>query len=330
MSVLGKVKHFILEQRQFDGFFKEISKSYRVPVLLVRLDSLYCRFVYGSPVAQYIGFELYKMNRHERTQYITDGRTKRILQKLNAAPCEEELTFDEKPRFNRLYAKYINREWLYAPDATDEEIAAMLRRHDAVIVKPSNLTKGEGVRKLSTADALERLDEFVRNARTEKTLIEEVIVQHPEMREINPTSVNTIRVSTVRDPQGTVLIFGASLRGGGAGSVVDNLHAGGAQYPIDVETGLIIRGGVTFDGKKNLYFHPTTHKKMIGMQIPHWDQVVSTILEAAKLPKQLRYIGWDVAITEDGCELIEANCSQGCNGMQQDGVGKYRVIQRFL
>jgi len=44
----------------------------------------------------------------------------------------------------------------------------------------------------------------------------------------------------------------------------------------------------------------------------------------------LRYLGWDVAITENGCELIEANSSQGCNGMQLDGVGKYPYLKQFI
>lgn len=46
------------------------------------------------------------------------------------------------------------------------------------------------------------------------------------------------------------------------------------------------------------------------------------------IPPHLRYIGWDVAITEEGCELIEANLAQGVNGMQQDGVGKHDIIRR--
>ena len=36
------------------------------------------------------------------------------------------------------------------------------------------------------------------------------------------------------------------------------------------------------------------------------------------------------AVTEEGCELIEANLSQGRNGMQVDGVGKYAVIRPYL
>ena len=106
--------------------------------------------------------------------------------------------------------------------------------------------------------------------------------------------------------------------------------AGGAQYPIDLESGLICGGGVTFSGEKNIYFHLSTHQQMIGLQIPFWKETLDMVYEAAMIPKVLRYIGWDVAITEKGCEMVEANCAQGPNGMQLDGVGKMPVVKKFM
>ena len=68
---------------------------------------------------------------------------------------------------------------------------------------------------------------------------------------------------------------------------------------------------------------------MIGLQIPHWDKILTTVQEAGKLLPNMRYIGWDIAVTEEGCEIIEANYGQGSNGMQQDGVGKYDTIKQY-
>lgn len=160
-------------------------------------------------------------------------------------------------------------------------------------------------------------------------ILEAFIQQHPTLSAVNPSSVNTVRICTARDRAGEVHVIGASLRGGGAGSVVDNLHADGVQYSVDPETGLIVRGGVKFNGERNVYFHPSTNAKMIGLQIPNWDKVLETVKQAGKIPPNLRYIGWDIAVTEKGCEIIEANILQGSNGMQQDGVGKYRIIMQY-
>ena len=43
------------------------------------------------------------------------------------------------------------------------------------------------------------------------------------------------------------------------------------------------------------------------MKIPMWDRVLEVVIEAAKKIPQVRYIGWDIAITNDGVELIEGN-----------------------
>lgn len=43
------------------------------------------------------------------------------------------------------------------------------------------------------------------------------------------------------------------------------------------------------------------------MKIPMWDKVLETVTNAAKLIPQVRFIGWDIAITNSGVEIIEGN-----------------------
>ena len=270
------------------------------------------------------------MNRFERNQYITTIRTSRLEPVLNNAPAEEKEILGNKHLFNKAYCTYIQRDWIYAPDSTDDEIRKFLSRHEIAVAKPSDGTRGEGVSKLDCGSALQEGQAFFDRARAQNLILEEFVRQHPDLSAVNPSSLNTLRIATLRDKQGVVHVIGASLRAGGAGSVADNLHAGGVQYPVDIKTGLIIHGGMTHDGQKDILFHPSTHTKMIGFQIPNWEQVIASVKEAAAIPPHLRYIGWDVAITEDGCELIEANLAQGVNGMQQDGVGKHDIIRRYV
>jgi hypothetical protein len=46
---------------------------------------------------------------------------------------------------------------------------------------------------------------------------------------------------------------------------------------------------------------------MLGFVVPNYDIAVDAVKRAAKVVPDVRYIGWDVAITPEGCELIEAN-----------------------
>ncbi len=309
---------------------QKVAKEYRVPLAFVYGDCLACRVFHGSFVSDYVNFSMYSMNGWERRQYVTAARSTRLEKLFNTGDEREREIIGDKRLFNLHFAKYVRRGWLYAPEHTDEEIKAFVLDRKELMIKPLRQSKGQGVRK-ETTESIRRdgLDAFVSRAKQEQLLLEDVICQHPALSAVNPSSVNTVRIATARDRAGDVHIVGASLRAGGKDSVLDNLHAGGVQYPIDVESGCIMRGGVKFDGTKNVLYHPSTGCKMIGLQIPNWDIVVDTVKEAGGIPSDLRYIGWDVAVTEDGCELIEANLVQGRNGMQQDGVGKYRIILQY-
>ena len=330
MSIKQALGVYKIQIRNYSDQLQSIADQYHRPLLCVKLDALWCHTYYGAPVSQYIGFGMYKMNRFERNQYVTMSRSARLEPVLNNAPREEKSTIGDKQLFNKIYCKYIHRDWLYVLDSTDDEIRHFLSRHEVAIAKPTDGTRGHGVSKLDCGSALQEGQAFLDRAREQKLLLEEFVRQHPDLNAVNPSSLNTLRIATLRDKQGVVHVIGASLRAGNAGSVVDNLHAGGVQYPVDVETGLIIRSGMTHDGKKDILFHPSTHTKMIGFQIPNWEQIIASVKEAAAIPPHLRYIGWDVSVTEDGCEFIEANLGQGANGMQQDGVGKYPVLKKYL
>ena len=321
---------YLKDLKAYGAFFRDTAKKYHISTAALYADCVACRLLHGARVSDYVGFSMFQMSGRERRSYVTVHRSNKLEKMFNAAPAEEKAKIGDKHLFNQVFAAFVQRDWLYAPDHTDEEIRSFLQRHDAIIVKPLNQSKGIGVRREETAALLQDNGAaFLKLARQEKLLLEELIRQHPVLSAVNPSSVNTIRVSSARDRAGEVHIIGASLRGGGKDSVVDNLHAEGVQYPIDVATGCILRGGVKYNGEKNVLFHPSTGTKMIGLQIPNWDKILTAVKEAGKLLPHMRYIGWDVAVTETGCDIIEANYLQGSNGMQQDGVGKYHIIKQY-
>ncbi len=312
----------------YGGKIREIAERYGCSEGQIRRDCFLSRLRDGANPDQYFAFRFYKLCRRERATFVTARKSARIEEIFNTAPREEIEQIASKALFNKTFARFIGRSWIYAPDASLEDFKAFLQENEKVIIKPDNQTQGKGVRLLTPEDLKEGPERFYETAVREKFLLEAFIDQHPVLRDVNPTSVNTARICTVRDAKGDVHIVGASLRGGGAGSVVDNLHADGVQYPVDIERGVIIGGGVRFNGESDIFYHPSTNTRMIGLQIPNWEQVKETVREAGRIPAHLRYIGWDIAITETGCELIEANIRQGSNGMQQDGIGKYRMIMQ--
>ena len=129
---------------------------------------------------------------------------------------------------------------------------------------------------------------------------------------------------------GNIKILAAAIRVGGGNSIVDNFHAKGVAYPIDIESGII--SGMGKDLDNNYYLkHPSTGIIMPGYQIPNYDSVIKFVTDAAMQNPKARWIGWDVAVTPRGCEMIEGNYLVNCNFLQTwDKKGKYNYIKSFL
>lgn len=314
---------------KYDSVIEKLANQYNCPKWHFYADAFLCRIRNGIQPHYYFSLMMYRLNQKERKQYV-NARKLTKLEKVFNTNKDKDAIINDKCGFNARFAKYMKRDWMYGPDHADEEIRAFLQQNDAIMIKPPETNMGIGVEKVVCADALQDFPAFVEKVKREKLLMEGFIRQHEEMSALNPTSVNTIRVVSVRDASGKVHIIATSLRVGGAGQVVDNFKANGVQYPVDPVTGIVIGGGVMHNGTRNVYFHPSTNKQVIGFRIPNWDSVISTVTEAAKIPENIRYIGWDMAITPEDCDIVEANINQGSNGMQLDGVGKYRIIMQYL
>lgn len=95
-----------------------------------------------------------------------------------------------------------------------------------------------GVEKLARADFALTEDMYGYLKHADADLIEDVVVQHPDMTRINPGSVNTICVYTVLSDGEANAVY-ACIRMGNSDRPVDNINAGGMYSPIDMETGKI-------------------------------------------------------------------------------------------
>lgn len=123
----------------------------------------------------------------------------------------------------------------YCPLASTVESVIESIPTNKVIVKPSLDNSGHGVQLFSREDGNEfrnKNGELLNSQLLEKTyhsnfLVQECFQQSDFTAQFNPTSVNTIRMATYRDGKGVVHPLGAIMRIGGAGSFVDNAHAGG-------------------------------------------------------------------------------------------------------
>ncbi len=116
------------------------------------------------------------------------------------------------------------------------------------------------------------------------------------------------------------LFLSCSIRAGGSSAEVDNYHSGGVGYPIDIDTGVISGYGTNIAGDKFL-FHPSTNAKVIGFEIPNWEELKNYIATLNQKIPDARMIAWDIAVLEDGFEIVEANFG-GDHGFMQAPIKK--------
>lgn len=328
---MSKIKFLVgrilgMNYRQLFDTVKKCHKKSGKNSIWLFFDIVYCGLKYQAGYIDYMNAAMYNMSKAQKEDVITRGVNNQYVVKYN--DFDYIHYFQDKAQFNKKFEKYLKRDWvLIERENQRDEFEKFIADKADFIIKPIDGTHGDGVKKLPAV-----MESFDESKAVIPYLAEERIIQVKEMSELNPTSVNTIRAITfVKD--GEVTLIAAYLRMGRDG-VVDNFCNGGMLTPIDVETGVISCPAV--DGENNAYSaHPITGKSIVGFKVPQFDEVRKMVLDAATFVPEVRYVGWDVAISEKGPCLIEGNEYPGhvfynFPEHHPDGTGSRHVFEKIM
>ena len=110
---------------------------------------------------------------------------------------------------------------------------------------------------------------------------------------------------------------------------MDNWGSGGVGYNFDLETGICTDYGR--DKKNNPYtFHPGSGIQMIGFHLPDFEHLKQVIVKMSQKVPSARFVGWDIAVTPNGYELVEMNCPGGHDFLQAFGEPYGDILKREL
>lgn len=303
--ILKKIKN--MRFKEYYNHASKIGKRINKSTFYILFDMAKCALLYGSGYMDYFEFEFYLLNKEERKTYLTGKYNNDIVKKYNKK--EDWHYLDDKGEFNKIFKKYLGREFIDLREASFKEFKEFISDKDKIVCKPIDNCGGKGI-DIITIDKSKLKNEYntlkIYNAimKKEQYVLEEYIYQHKDLNKLYSGSVNTIRIISFLDKYGEAHILSTILRIGNNGKV-DNFSSGG-MYTFVNEEGIVYVPAI--DEKGNIYYiHPSTHENIVGFKIPHYEEILPFIRKISKVVPSIRYVGWDIVITEKGIVVVEGN-----------------------
>jgi hypothetical protein len=207
-----------------------------------------------------------------------------------------------------------------------EEILAIIRNENCVL-KPVNREGGEDVRVLEyrqesflvngSPHTKEQMTRTLKDARN--CLICGYIHQHRYAQELNPTTTNTVRLLTCWDVEKNEPFIAKGFHRIGRATMygADNGALGGLITWIDLENAVLGKIALKREGRiEYVDRHPDSGVSVCGTRIPHFDTMTAKVIEMCRELNFVRYIAWDIVITDDSFRVLELNSLTDMYGYQ--------------
>lgn len=139
-------------------------------------------------------------------------------------------------------------------------------------------------------------------------LFQERLSPHADLQPVFGDRLATVRIYTICDRDGPE-ILNAVWKIPGSSNVADNFwRSGNLLAQLAMADGRVLRVVTgTGPGQRQLVEHPDTGAKLVDVHVPDWKQILDMTRDAANAMSDTPLLGWDIAPTERGGVIIEAN-----------------------
>lgn len=288
---------------------------------------VFCDFVFSSIFYKFSADDYfvigngYTLTRYQKKRFFTRKKAEWYRKKVNNPKYFHFLK--NKADALDLFKELVSRNWLYTPKSSFDDFKVFVSKTPNFIAKPVEGLKGKGIEKHTVNNISEEdLKALYNRLVADDMLIEECLKAHDDIY-LGTTALSTFRLYTMIDRKGDVHILKAKYRVGTGDAITDTAD-GCVAYPISIKYGVIEGPGINEVWNSELYYyHPGCEKMVVGLKIPMWNRVIEIITKAAKLIPQVRYVGWDIAITNKSVEIIEGN------HLPYNGTFEIMGVERF-
>ena len=157
---------------------------------------------------------------------------------------------------------------------------------------------------ISEFETVHKLVHYVMNPIKNFTVLEAQVQQHEVIARLYPCGVNCLRIVTLIDDSAVPHCLYAVLKMGNSGRWTDSRREDSMVCPIDLETGCLKGKAYTPDMQSHEQ-HPYTGVKFKDYALPYISEAIALAKEVSLVVPQMRYMGWNIALTQTGPVLME-------------------------
>lgn len=290
-----------INRDRLDKHIEIIHKNTGKSKFYIKLDMLWNFLTRGTGYTDYFRCNFIELSNKEKDTFATAKRFYKLLAYLNSE--EYIVVLSDKLIFNELFRNYLKRDFINLRVSSAEDLKAFLKGKTTVFAKETHGEGGHGITKYKVAD-IKDVDALYKELKEkDQLLVEDAIIQHEDLNQINPYVVNSFRVITLyKDGQAHMIANALRINQDDAeviGCTNDLYFSIGADGRIDSNV---------VDDYGNVYdTHPMTGKRFSDVYIHGVSDAFEMCRQAHQRIPQVRYIGWDVAFSVNGPVLVEGN-----------------------
>lgn len=295
-----------LNKKKINAFLKHASAETGKSRTALWADAIKSSLKYNISILDYFYFRFYELSDSQRESWAGTGFMYEYQLKMN--PKEHRDVLEDKIKFIKKFKDFIIRNAAPIDElkSNPSKLKELLENPSGRLVAKGSMGQvGAEVKIIKVKDyTAESLLKFMDDNKLD--LLEEYVMQHADIMALSPSGLNTVRIFTQIE-NGKLHYLGARMRIT-INSEVDNMAAGNPAATIDIATGIVDGPGVFSDiTREPVTVHPVTGIAITGFQVPFWPEIKQMMEKAVFVAPENRSVGWDVAITEKGPELIEGN-----------------------
>lgn len=290
------------EQREFDAYWmnllgKKISNKWNK--FYQSFNGVYCKEY--VPEILYTTYIEPRMNDALYSKVFGNKGLTELLLHSESIVVPETICFSDGTYFFDRNRKVIS----------EEEFWHCIGNAGQVVVKPAScFGSGQGILFLNMVDGKEintgkQYHEIKNLLVSKEILVQKYFRQHEELEKINPSSMNTIRITTYI-VNGEVHYSPIAMRCGSGDSHLDNIHSGGLCVAVEDDGRL---GEIAYklgysDVCERYRTHPYTGIVFGEVTLPYIDRVIDAACSLHGRTPHIGVIGWDFSISPDGMPVV--------------------------